>query len=90
MTAHIADIEATISSAEFAAHPAGSAAITLCPYCGYPDAEPFQVLSRHRTSAGQTLWTRCKCGSLQVRVRDAAGEQITARSRPHHAIETRH
>lgn len=92
MTAHtadiadIADIDATISSAEFAAHQAGSAAITRCPYCGYPDAEPFRVLSRHRTSAGQTVWTRCRCGSLQTRVRDAVGERITVRSRPNHAI----
>jgi hypothetical protein len=61
-------------------------AITACPYCGRPDAEPFQVLSRHRTSAGLTVWTRCQCGSLQVRVRDAAGERIAARGRPRHAV----
>ena len=86
MTADTAHIDATISPAESAAPEAGSAAITLCPYCGRPDAEPFRVLSRHRTSAGQTLWTRCTCGSLQVRERDAAGERIAARSRPHRAI----
>jgi hypothetical protein len=92
MTAETAaHIDATISPAESAAPPAssaapeaGRAAITLCPYCGRPDAEPFQVVSRHRTSAGQTVWTRCQCGSLQMRVRDAAGERITARSHPHH------
>lgn len=53
-----------------------------CPYCGWPDAQPFQVVSRHRTGAGQTVWTRCSCGSVQVRVIDAAGVRITSRSRP--------
>lgn len=94
IAAHIAHGGATVSPAESAAPQAssrsapeaGSAAITLCPYCGRPDAEPFRVLSRHRTSTGQTVWARCTCGSLQMRVRDAAGERITARSHPRHAI----
>lgn len=60
--------------------PAGPA-IASCPYCGRPDAEPFQVVSRHRTSTGQTLWTRCECGSLQARVLDETGERVLARSR---------
>jgi hypothetical protein len=55
-------------------------AVTRCPYCGRPDAQPFQVLSRHATADGQTVWTRCECGSLQWRVRDAAGERIVTRS----------
>ena len=30
---------------------------TSCPYCGWPDdAEPFQVVSRHGTAAGSTVW----------------------------------
>jgi hypothetical protein len=93
MTANTAHIDATIGSAESAAPQvssfvpeAGSATITACPYCGHPDAEPFQVLSRHRTTAGLTVWTRCRCGSLQIRVRDAAGERIDARGRPHHVL----
>ncbi|MCX4624003.1 hypothetical protein ACIQUO_05965 [Streptomyces albogriseolus] len=54
-----------------------------CPYCGWPDhAEPFQVVSRHVTAAGSTVWTRCGCGSLQVRAVDAWGTRIVSRSRP--------
>jgi hypothetical protein len=89
MTANTAHIDAMIGSAEPAAPQVskfapkvGGAASTACPYCGRPDTEPFQVLSRHRTSSGLTVWTRCQCGSLQVRERDAAGERIAARSRP--------
>ncbi|CCK25576.1 hypothetical protein BN159_1197 [Streptomyces davaonensis JCM 4913] len=56
---------------------------TVCPHCGWPDdAEPFQVVSRHSTAAGRTLWTRCGCGSLQVRVVDDSGVRIVSRSRP--------
>lgn len=93
MPANPAPIGATISPAESAAPQAtsatpeaASAAISLCPYCGRPDTEPFQVLSRHRTSTGQTAWARCTCGSLQMRVQEAAGEQIAARGRPRRAI----
>ncbi|MER6131974.1 hypothetical protein [Streptomyces sp. NPDC001815] len=54
-----------------------------CPHCGWPDrAEPFQVLSRHGTGAGLTVWTRCGCGSLQMRVVDARGVRVASRSRP--------
>ncbi|MGP4007483.1 hypothetical protein [Streptomyces sp. 4N124] len=56
---------------------------TVCPHCGWPDgAEPFQVVSRHVTAAGGTVWTRCGCGSLQVRVVDDHGMRIVSRSRP--------
>ncbi len=55
---------------------------TRCPYCGWPDAEPFQVLSRHSTTHGLTTWTRCGCGSLQVRVTDGACVRIVSRGRP--------
>jgi hypothetical protein len=54
-----------------------------CPHCGWPDgAEPFQVLSGHSTAAGRTVWTRCGCGSLQVRVVDGRGTRVVSRSRP--------
>lgn len=54
-----------------------------CPHCGWPDgAEPFQVVSRHATAAGRTVWTRCGCGSLQVRVVDDRGMRIVSRSGP--------
>ncbi|MER6402482.1 hypothetical protein ABT269_02820 [Streptomyces viridosporus] len=56
---------------------------TVCPYCGWPDdAEPFQVVSRHGTAAGSTVWTRCGCGSLQARAVDGRGVRVVSRSRP--------
>jgi hypothetical protein len=55
----------------------------VCPHCGWPDgAEPFQVVSRHGTATGGTVWTRCACGSLQVRVNDGCGTRVVSRSRP--------
>jgi hypothetical protein len=55
----------------------------VCPHCGWPDAaEPFQVVSRHGTAAGRTVWTRCGCGSLQVRSVDDRGTRVVSRSRP--------
>ncbi|HEY7598072.1 MAG TPA: hypothetical protein VH969_33360 [Actinophytocola sp.] len=56
--------------------------MTYCPHCGWPDAQPFQVVSRHRTTEGQTVWSRCSCGSLQVRVVDGACTRVVARGRP--------
>ncbi|MGW1746962.1 hypothetical protein ACWCRD_15405 [Streptomyces sp. NPDC002092] len=56
---------------------------TSCPHCGWPDgAEPFQVVSRHSTASGRTEWTRCGCGSLQVRVVDGCGMRVVSRSGP--------
>jgi hypothetical protein len=56
---------------------------TVCPHCGRPDGgEPFQVLSRHTTATGRTEWTRCGCGSLQVRVVDGGGMRVVSRSVP--------
>ena len=52
-----------------------------CPHCGHPDTQPGEVVSRHRTSTGETVWTRCGCGSLQVRVLDNAGERVAARGK---------
>lgn len=57
---------------------------TVCPHCGWPDAQPFQVLSRHRTGAGLTVWSRCACGSTQVREIGVAGTRILTRGRPAH------
>jgi hypothetical protein len=38
----------------------------FCPCCGWPTAEPYQVVSRHQTSEGTIIWSRCACGRLQV------------------------
>lgn len=73
-------IDTTISPAGGLRPPsAEGTAVTRCPYCGRPDTDLFRVLSRHDTAAGQTVWTRCACGSLQWRVRDAAGEHVVTR-----------
>lgn len=56
--------------------------LDLCPHCGCPDTQPVAVVSRHPTAEGETVWTRCGCGSLQVRLLDESGVRITARGRP--------
>lgn len=54
-----------------------------CPYCGWPEeGQPAQTVSRHRTGDGDTVWTRCRCGSLQARVLTPAGVWVATRSRP--------
>jgi hypothetical protein len=52
-----------------------------CPWCGWPTYEPFQTVSRHRTSEGLVAWTRCPCGRLRV-VRAAAPSIDLARESP--------
>ncbi|MFJ3224993.1 hypothetical protein ACIPJS_16800 [Streptomyces sp. NPDC086783] len=62
---------------------AGGPGTGVCPHCGWPDdAEPFQVLSRHATANGRTVWARCGCGSLQMRTVDAFGTRVVSRGRP--------
>ncbi|MFV0132398.1 hypothetical protein ACLGIH_03905 [Streptomyces sp. HMX87] len=61
-----------------------------CPHCGWPDnAEPPQVVSRHPTATGHTMWARCACGSLQMRVVDGCGSRVVSRSRPARAHPVR-
>lgn len=51
-----------------------------CEHCGWPESEPYAILSRHRTSQGLALWTRCACGTTRVRLRPPTGaERIVAR-----------
>jgi hypothetical protein len=38
----------------------------FCPACGWPTAEPYEVVSRHITSEGTITWSRCACGRLRV------------------------
>lgn len=38
-----------------------------CPGCGWPETEPFEVLSQHATSEGSVTWERCACGRLRAR-----------------------
>ena len=61
------------SSPEVAANP------TRCPHCGWPDAEPYAVVSRHVTSTGVVVYTRCACGRLGVRqYGGGAGRLVTS------------
>ncbi|GAA2084878.1 hypothetical protein GCM10009801_46300 [Streptomyces albiaxialis] len=61
--------------------------MSSCPYCGWPDDEPAQIVSEHPTGDGATRWTRCWCGSLQMRHVARGGEQrITVRGRPQRAV----
>lgn len=54
----------------------------VCQQCGWPDTEPYQTVSRHTTTEGLIVYTRCACGRLHVR-RHAPGQThapIIARS----------
>jgi hypothetical protein len=53
-----------------------------CPCCGWPIAEPFQVVSRHVTSEGTITWSRCACGRLQVHRGSALVLRSTGTARP--------
>jgi len=55
--------------------------VKRCPFCGWPEDELYEEASRHRTSEGQTVWTRCVCGSLQMRIAGSSGTRVVARSR---------
>ncbi|MGY1434047.1 hypothetical protein [Streptomyces reniochalinae] len=56
--------------------------MSTCPYCGWPDHDVVETVSRHGTEDGLTVWTRCACGSLQVRAVTAGSVTVTARGRP--------
>lgn len=48
-----------------------------CPGCGWPVAEGYDIVSRHRTSEGLVVWARCVCGALQMwRYRTGAAELV--------------
>ncbi|HZE37882.1 MAG TPA: hypothetical protein VE172_03645 [Stackebrandtia sp.] len=57
---------------------------TLCPHCGWPDAEAYQVISRRLTRDSSTLsWVRCACGSLQMRQQPRGGDlSVLTRGKP--------
>ncbi|HEY7486710.1 MAG TPA: hypothetical protein VH912_19775 [Streptosporangiaceae bacterium] len=38
-----------------------------CRRCGWPEDQPYETVSRHLTSTGVIVYTRCVCGLLQVR-----------------------
>ena len=46
-----------------------------CRRCGWPESEPYETVSRHLTSTGMIVYTRCFCGLLQVRSYPVAGRR---------------
>lgn len=48
-----------------AALPAARTAAGTCIDCGWPHTDA-EVVSRHRTSQGLVVWSRCVCGALQI------------------------
>ncbi|CAM3377618.1 hypothetical protein [Stackebrandtia soli] len=57
---------------------------THCPHCGWLDAEPYQTISRRLDrDSSQLVWTRCACGSLQLRRHQRGAEPVVVtRGRP--------
>ena len=53
-----------------------------CPQCGWPDAHLYEVVSRHRTTEGVIVYTRCVCGRLQVRGGDRVAIRQTGPALP--------
>jgi RNase P subunit RPR2 len=37
-----------------------------CADCGWPLAQPVEVVSRHATSTGTVVYGRCACGTLHM------------------------
>jgi hypothetical protein len=54
-----------------------------CPFCGRDESVADTVLSRHTTSTGTLVWTRCACGALQARFHPygTRTEEVVARGR---------
>lgn len=57
---------------------------THCPHCGWLDAEPYETISRRMNrDASQMVWTRCACGSLQLRQQPRGqAAYVVTRGRP--------
>ena len=50
-----------------------------CIDCGWPNTDG-QVVSRHRTSQGVVVWSRCVCGALQIWLHRPGGATSIARA----------
>ena len=60
-----------------------------CADCGWPDTDR-QVVSRHRTSEGVIVWTRCIiCGALQVWLHRPGVAEAVALGRQRHVYGRR-
>lgn len=58
----------------------GAMSTERCASCGWPLSDPYEIVSRHRTSEGLIVYTRCVCGRLQVR-RDAVAMPVMSSGR---------
>jgi len=55
----------------------------VCPNCGWPESVLYNVVSRHLTSTGMIVYSRCVCGALQVRhLTTSGGTGLVARGAP--------
>jgi hypothetical protein len=61
-------------------------AAETCQTCGWPIAEPYQIVSRHLTSEGVITWSRCACGRLQAHRGTSVVLRATCPSSDRHAL----
>ena len=47
-----------------------------CQVCAWPVAEPYEIVSRHVTSEGVVIYSRCACGEMQVRLQPYGTPEI--------------
>lgn len=57
--------------------------VSGCAQCGWPSDQPTEILSRHTTSEGVVVYSRCVCGALHMWVWSPEAEEawLVARSR---------
>jgi hypothetical protein len=46
----------------------GPGEITTCSVCGWTGDDREAIVSRHHTSEGVIVWTRCVCGTVRARL----------------------
>jgi len=63
--------------------PGRLAGMDTCPRCGWDQRDPYEIVSRHRTSAGEVVYTRCVCGLLSswLQAGPAAPARLQVRGR---------
>ncbi|MDA1358941.1 hypothetical protein O1R50_04870 [Glycomyces luteolus] len=62
----------------------GPSETTTCSACGWTDDDGGDVVSRHHTSEGVIVWTRCVCGAVRARRhRLGPAEPVAGADPPH-------
>ena len=59
-----------------------------CPRCCWPQREPYEVVSRHATSTGTIVYTRCACGLLSTWLHPAPATTAHVIARATHPATT--